>query len=156
MLYWIITNKHHTMINIFIFLIGYNLFALLLFTITDGVFIKHNRNLLRIITNVVSAYSLSASYMYYKTRTDNNFMFLKDYVLTISAIYTVILLTSDFILTKIKLLSNTANANDYFKELEATNNSLLTPSIGVKVTNNFLLVSYSYIILECIAKYLYK
>ena len=44
MLYWIITNKHHTMINIFIFLIGYNLFALLLFTITDGVFIKHNRN----------------------------------------------------------------------------------------------------------------
>lgn len=96
------------------------------------------------MVNIISALLISL----YKV----NLGFPDDYKLITTIFFTIILVTSDLLLMKIKpLLEN----GSMMKELQTTESIFPTSGIWIKTANSFLLISYVYIIYVAILKAVY-
>ncbi|MBQ9441122.1 MAG: hypothetical protein IJU54_01840 [Alphaproteobacteria bacterium] len=146
MIYWYITKQEKMSILFFIMILLYNVISFVFFKIIDGLQIKINRILLKRIINVITAFTISYLCLYLKFLNNDNFQLL--YCISVTLSFTTMLLISDFMLTRIKPLSE----NNYIKELSTTESIMPTHGIIIKIANSFLFISYVYIIYVVILK----
>lgn len=154
MVYWCFNKSNiETLLLFFWLAFIYNIFGFILFKIVSGLQININRKSLKLVINIISALLISLYKLNLGFPNNGYISILKDYKLITTVFFTVILVTSDLLLMKIKpLLEN----DNMMKELQTTESIFPTGGIWIQISNSFLFISYIYIIyvivLRCICK----
>ena len=153
MLYWYFDKKDiETLLWFFWLVCVYNVFSFILFKLISGLQIKINREKLKIVVNIISAVLISLYKLNLSFPENGCITIIKGYNIITTIFFTLILITSDLFLMKIKPLLE----NESMKELQATESIFPTSGIWIKMANSFLFISYIYIIYVIILKLLYK
>lgn len=127
MLYWCFNKSNIETLSLFFWSVFiYNILGFILFKLVDGLPIKVNRRSLKLAVNIITALLISLYKLNIGFPNNGYITILKDYKLITTISFTVILVTSDLLLMRIKpLLEN----DNMIKELQTTES--IFPTSGI-------------------------